>query len=325
MHKEVRHVLIALPIIVVVAAAITLLRGPSTPRTPTPAPAPAAEADGTIRIAALSPAFGAILADLHAADLVVARHGFDRHLPASIPVGGDQGGIDYEALLRAQPTHVLTQWGARELPPRLVTLSEREGWSLHDHRLLTAEDIAAATMDVAAIAGRKDEARALVDRLERVLAEPDDASVLAARRSLGPVLLLGAVQPAAAFGPGSWHHELLVRQGFTNAAPEHAGAWVNLDAEDVLRLSPRAIVLVRATPGTPSEPGQKPAPGSIPVRVHTGDEAGAALGRLATLDTPARDRGALIVLDHPLSMIPGTHAAALGEALARALDELIHD
>lgn len=313
MHKEVRHVLIAVPIIVLLAVVVTLLRSPrSAPNDPPPL--------SGARIAALSPAFGVILAELDAAELVVARHGYDRLLPASVPAAGDQSGIDYEALLKANPTHVLTQWGTRDYPPRMQDLAGTHGWWMRDYRLLSIEEVGTATYDVGAIVGREREARALIERMQEVLAAPDQARY-EARVRLGPVLLLGAVNPPAAFGPGSWHHDLLLRAGFESALSSSASAWVNLDAEDVLRLNPSAIVLIRATPGeTPGSLGDVVAPSRVAVEVARGGEAAEVLGRLTTLPTEAGETGRVATLDHPQSQIPGPHVAVLAEALYELLD-----
>lgn len=314
MHKEVRHVLIVVPIIVLLAMVVTLVRSPrSTPGAPEPL--------SGARVAALSPAFGVILAELDAAELAVARHGFDRLLPASVPAGGDQSGIDYEALLRANPTHVLTQWGTRDYPPRMQEMANTHGWWMRDYRLLTIEEVGTATYDVGTIVGREDEARALIERMQEALAPPDQAT-FEARVALGPVLLLGAVNPPAAFGPGSWHHDLLLRAGFESALPADASPWVDLDAEDVLRLNPGAIVLIRATPGEPAGTLSDVVPPSrTPVDVRTSEAAVEAMGRLGTLPTEAGDARRLGVLDHPQSQIPGPHVAVLAEALYALLDE----
>src|SRR5262245_61348101 len=103
-----------------------------------PAPAP----DGGPRIVALSPAVAVILRDLGLADRIVGRHGYDFVLNKSVPVCGDQaGGIDYETLLRARPTHVLIESGARETPGRLTELAEEHHWAVESLRMLTLDDI----------------------------------------------------------------------------------------------------------------------------------------------------------------------------------------
>ena len=75
----------------------------------------------------LSPALAVIVRDLGLEANIVARHGFDIVLDKSIPVAGDQSGLDYEILLTAKPTHVLLEWGQREIPRRLGELMVERG------------------------------------------------------------------------------------------------------------------------------------------------------------------------------------------------------
>ena len=70
------------------------------------------------RLAVLSPAFAATLADLGCADLIVARHAYDIALEKTVPVCGDQGGINYEVLVRANPTHVILESNTQPPPER---------------------------------------------------------------------------------------------------------------------------------------------------------------------------------------------------------------
>lgn len=238
------------------------------------------------RIAVLSPALGLILTDLGLDRFIVARHAWDQFLPKSIPSAGDQSAIEYEALLQARPTHVLLEWGERDLPPKLVELADAESWEIENHRLLTLADIIVTTR---AIADRFDVQTNLPAALERAWAQQPTQDV-------GTVLLLMQTAPEiAALGPGSAHHQILTRLGYTPALTE-GGPYQVLLAEDVIRLDPSHIVLVL--------------PGS-------GASLTDALGPLAGLPTHAETH----LLTGPADLIPSprllSFTGRLKDALAR--------
>ncbi|MBM4107380.1 MAG: hypothetical protein FJ255_00955 [Phycisphaerae bacterium] len=269
---------------------------------------PGAPAPGPPRVVVLSPAAAITLHDLGLAPLAVGRHAFDIALDPTLPVCGDQLGIDYEALLGVDPTHVVIQWGAREHPPRLAALAHERGWRILDHNPLTLDQIIDA-------ADRLHDAWPPTAAPDRMVHPPDRPSAWIPRRldALGRtpfasrVLMLAALDPPAALGPGSFHHDVLVRLGGTPALAS-GGPYQTLDAEDVLRLAPDLIVLV--LPRTPRSPAPPPP---------TFDDLRARLGRLGTLDVPAvRDRR-IVLLDDPEFLTPSTAVVRFAEGLARAL------
>jgi len=291
---------IALPIIVLVALAITIWIGAGNPTTPTTPEATPDEASGP-RIAVLSPALAVIVRDLGLEAHIVARHGFDIVLDKSIPVAGDQSGLDYEALLGARPTHVLLQWGQRPVPARLIKLASERSWVIGNTGSLTLDGIVDTTRIIEEMFLVPPEDR-LADRLPDAWAasEIDLAGV-------GTVLLLGTTQPPSALGPGSYHHEILVSLGGVPAITD-GNPWIELDAEDVLRLAPGAIILFQPAPlGTdPPEPDW--------------DNLLARLGRVGELDIPAiRDRR-VVVIDDPLALIPSTATADLSAQIRSILE-----
>ena len=110
----------------------------------------------------------------------------------------------------------------------------------------------------------------------------------------GTILLLASIDPPAAVGPGSFHHDLLLELGLTpaiDAAHPLAGPWIELDAEDVRRLSPDGIIFL--LPGTPTVP---------------------ELGVLGRLGLPALEAGRAGVVSDPLALLPST---ALGDVARR--------
>lgn len=298
MARRTGPILLVLILLPLGAGAWLMARGLSRDRD---APPPAPEAHGA-RIVALSPAIAITLRDLGLAPRIVGRHGFDRSLPRSIPVCGDQSGIDYEALIRVDPTHVLLEWGSRPIPARLERLAEERGWEVRTFTLLSLDDIAACVEDL--------------ERLFDAPAPELRARLLAAWtarpgrfEAAGRVLLLGAVEPPSVLGPGSFHHQILERVGGTPAVTE-GNPFITLDAEDVVRLAPDAIILI--LPRSPEAAPRLAAPGR--------EELERLIGRLARLDLRAVERGRLALIDDPLAHTPSTAMIDLADEMARLLE-----
>lgn len=252
------------------------------------------------RIVALSPALAVTARDLGLEDRIVGRHAYDLVLDPSLPSCGDQAGIDYEALLRASPTHVLIQWGSRDLPARLEVLARERGWTILNYNPLTLEEVRATMLNMALRLGAE-EARAA--ELERAM------SAAWRRREgvyAGRVLLLGAADPPSAFGPGSWHDQVLRAIGGVPAVTS-GSPYITLDAEDVLRLAPDAIVLIA------------PRPREAPARAWSPPELRRELRRVGGLEIPANAAGRLALIDDPLAHTPSTAMIGFAEELAEML------
>lgn len=253
------------------------------------------------RIVVLSPALAVILRDLGLESTIIGRHAWDLALAKDLPVCGDQAGIDFEALLKAQPTHVVVQWGERALPQRLMDLALEQGWTIVNENPLTLDDISTASRELArtfeaAIAkqGAQEKTVGMLAALEAACAVKDEAGWK------GRVVLLAATSPPAALGPTSWHHEILVRMGATPAVLA-GGPYQNLDAEDFLKLAPDGIVLIQ--PRAMDE-----AAGKTCNVVADFDEADLhkRLGTLAGLSLPARTAGRVALIDGPLALTPSS-------------------
>lgn len=275
------------------------------------APAPSERENTGPRIVALSPAIAVALRDLGLADLIVGRHGFDAWTDQSVPVCGDQSGIDYEALLAVRPTHVLVQWGQREIPSRLADLASRRGWRLRSFNPLSLDEVrsmAAALWDEfapgAANRGDGDAPPAWPAAMDAAWSprEPDLAAA-------GRVLILHGVSPPNALGPGSFHLQVLERLG-AKPAVTHGSPYITLDLEDVRALAPDAIILL--SPRPPGAPARSQSP--------TPDELAAALGPLARLDVPAVRSGRIAVIDDPECLLPSTSMVRFADDLARILE-----
>lgn len=309
LRSAVRPLLLTL-LAVIVAAAIVYVTALSG-RTSAPGPASNAPPDSA-RIVVLSPGLADILRACDFGPALVGRHAFDAWSDPSLPVCGDQSGINYEALIAARPTHVLVEWGQRDLPPRLVELAAANNWLLKNYPLLTLADIQAAADDIQISVPPEPHpsgsseitpaARRLRDRFDAAFARRD------ALDRAGRILILYSAKPPTVLGPGSFHHQILERLGATPAITE-GKPFITLDAEDVLRLKPDGIVLIQPrAAGSPAFPTPRDA-ASLTDR----------LGAVATLDIPAVRNGHIALIDDETAALPGPSLAKIGDQLAEIL------
>lgn len=250
------------------------------------------DATGT-RIVSLSPAATVMLRDLGLVDHLVGRHGFDTIAPASLPVVGDQTGIDYERLLLARPTHIVAEWGLRQIPERLASLASERGIQIIPIETLTLDQIDASF-------------RRIAGAFERPVGVSPLGSLRASRPpavEAGRVLLVVGTSPTVdCLGPGSAHAQILDRLGH-RAAIGTGAPWMVLSLEDIIGLDPDTIVLVQPSFGPDA------ASGDIEDR----------LGPLAEAGIRAVRTGRVALIDDPLALIPSTNLAAFAEALEARL------
>jgi len=291
MRRTARSTALALALVLFSFIAVSCSR-PTPPRDP------------GIRIVALSPAVAIIVQRLGHEGLIVGRHAYDLTLPKLIPVAGDQAGIDYESLIALQPTHVLTQWGSRELPERLRTLARDKGWTLYDAPLLALDDIPAATahidrlISLATTGGQSSQTgRDLIAKMNHAWAPRGDFT------NAGRVLLLASINPPAALGPGSFHHQILERIGGTPAITTGA-AYIELDREDIRAMNPDAIILIRPTP-----------PASEPKHTDAMD----AIATIADLPITAAKRKRVHIISSELALTPSPSMIEFADELASVL------
>jgi len=268
------------------------------PAATVPAPAPSAQ-----RLVSLSPALGVIGRDLGIADRFVGRDSYDMALPKSLPVCGDLRSVDYEQLLRVNPTHILTQFGKLERPRRLAEMAKERGWIVQELPQLTLADIRETTQTLAVLTGTQDRGLELLAQMDKAWTKQPGAE------RAGTILLLESVTPPGAVGPGSWHHELLERLGATPAL-RTGGPFVNMDLEDLLHLAPGGIILFLPRP-----------PGTDGPNVIEGEPALVALGAIARLDIPAVKRARVAVITDPLGLTPSTAMIGVAEEMAQVLRE----
>lgn len=295
------------------------------------------------RIVALAPGIAQIVRDLGCAQLLVGRHSADEWSEPRLRVCCDPQGIDYENLLAADPTHIFLQWGDNPIPPRLTALAIERKWTVVNIPLLQLDDITHAVNTVhAAIqpqeldALRWERAHTATNTPDgRPSAQPSEAEqnlavaqLMLLQRfeaalvpdetlaSAGRILLLyqgdgeqatGGGRPAA-LGPGSYHHDLLLRLGGRTATTQ-GQVFMPLDGEDVARLAPDAIIIIRPRSSGAAQASAAPTTGELL----------ASLGVIARLNIPAVRNNRIAIIDEPMSLIPGTNMAEVADHLRAIL------
>ncbi|MFI4916328.1 MAG: ABC transporter substrate-binding protein [Phycisphaerales bacterium JB060] len=230
---------------------------------------PEAPPEAGVRIATTSPAVGIMLRDFGAQDLAVGRSGYDVALDPALPVVGDAAGIDLERLSAVGATHVYYESGASTVPAGLTEMAGDVGFEVRAFELTSLEQLIDLANDVHGLVSGEVDAGQPPGALFEAALEHDEAFADAGR-----VLLLMPGTPAAVLGPGSVHHEVLVRVGGTPVL-DAGRPYMPLDAEDVLEIGPDAIVLL--------------APGKA-------EDWRTLLGPLAELPVPAIEAGRVAVL-----------------------------
>ena len=250
----------------------------------------------SVRIVSLSPAISRTLIDFSLADAIVGRTPFCELLDPQIPVVGDLLNLDYERLVRLRPTHVLVQPPAMGVDRRLVELAEQHDWTLAQWHIDTLEDV--KTM-VAELPEALDD-DSLIERAVELELAIDDALRPSEVLWQGTTLLVASTDPVGVFGTGTYLHDVIAALGATNAVA--LANYPQLTLEDVTRLDPEAIILVR--PGAPE---------SL--------EPGAALRALASLDISAVRDGRIALLSHPDAFLPSTGIIGMADELRTILDQ----
>lgn len=286
-----------LPLIVIgiVVAGVNGCRPAHTPPDSRPAPPPP-------RIVSLSPALTRTLVDLGLEDHIVGRTEFSRSVDSQITVVGNLFELDYERLIRLQPTHVFVQPAAGGVDKQLHRLCRSRGWELGQWKINTIHDIQRTIRELPLAvfsandgrrAGATRRAAELLDAIAHALSPPQE------ELWRGSTLLVADTEPVLAFGRRTYLHDCLVALGGRNVV--EAVGWVELSLEDVVRLDPAAIILVR---------DRRPADAATPDRV------------LAKLDIAAVRNGRIEVLFHPDATLPSSSVIGVAGELRRVLQEL---
>ncbi|HRP62771.1 MAG TPA: hypothetical protein PK400_05720 [Phycisphaerales bacterium] len=253
------------------------------------------------RIVSLSPAISRTLIDLGMEPYIVGRTPFCDSLDPSIPIVGDLLDLNVEQLIRVNPTHVYVQPPASGMDSRLGRLAEERLWTLGAWHLNDVVDIAhligdlpprtfeEGTPELDASLAR---AQAILKRIEDVIVAPRDGVFD------GRTMLIVGLDPVTVFGSGTYLGEILGSVGGVNAVD--MDGYPQLTLEDVTRLNPEAIILVR--------------PGAV-----EGTLAMDAAGPLARLDVAALRDGRVALLTHKDAFLPSSALPEVAEALRAIL------
>lgn len=312
-------VLLAVLPVLVQFAACDRKSPPASATSLTPAAASSTSTSTELRIVALSPALAIILKDLGYEGQIVGRHAYDVALDPTIPTCGELGTIDYESLVKVRPTHIFIQWGAQELPARLMELAKANNWVVENLNPLTLDEIESvaqrmdqtifdfATRD---LEGKVPDAPAGQPVHVKPAMPFEDAMHLAwsdrgpLMKSAGRILLVSGTKPIGALGPGSFHFQLLERLGAT-PVPATGGPWITLDIEDLHKLAPDGIILFSPRPPR-SEPAAAPKP----------EELIALFGRAGELPIPAFKNKRVALIDDPYCLTPSTAMIHVADEIA---------
>ncbi|MCA9302897.1 MAG: ABC transporter substrate-binding protein [Phycisphaerales bacterium] len=272
------------------------------------------------RLVVMSPAIAVMLRDIGMEDSIVGKHAWDMVLSGSVPIVGSEEGIDYEALIRAEPTQIFFQRSSAGVPAKLQSLAEEHGWVIRTVALDSLDDIAIGADDLfMQFVGVRERAPDEIDPTARFSETTMPSEALArawADRGpiadeVGRVLVLAGVDPPGAMGPGSFHYQLVVRLGAVPAITD-GGMWQELDLEDIVRLNPDGIVLF--------SPRQRDASDLFaPIESKQSDHS-VLFGRIAELRISAVRNNRLAVIDDPLALVPGTNMGRVGEELGEIFE-----
>lgn len=258
--RQLSMIWMALPLILALAGC-----GKPAPKAIAPPSAPTtAPAAADVRIVSLSPAITRTLADLQLVNKVVGRTPHCRAIDQNVPVVGDLLNVNYELLVKLEPTHVLVQPPAAGLDPELSRLANERGWNIATWRLNTVDDIEQLLRELPAVLfadgspGFAAAARRSAEIQNNIAQALTPASVVqgtgAAATFKGRVLLISSVDPVMAFGAKTYLNDILVAQGGVNAVTDPG--WVQLSLEDVARLDPDAMIVVKPGDQITSDPSE---------------------------------------------------------------------
>ena len=254
-----------------------------------------------LRIVSLSPAISRTLVDLRLDDAIVGRTPWCASIDQAVPVVGDLYNLDLETMVRLDPTHVLVQPAADGIDPALQRLVDDKGWTLATWSLDSIDEVETLVREMPGVlfaddrTSRADAAARAAEIINELAAalSPQGADVFA-----GPTLMVMDYEPLLAFGPESYLHDMLLSLGGRNA--NERGAYRNLTLEDVVRLDPEAIIIVKEHAPADTDPLE-------------------LLGALADTDIAAIRDGRVAVLSHPDAVLPSTGLIEVAGALREIL------
>lgn len=271
-------------------------------------PSSASQPDACVlRIVSLSPAISRTLVDLDLAQYIVGRSPYCSSLDQAIPVVGDLNTVDFEQLVRLNPTLIVVQPPAGGVDRHLREVATQHNWRIADWHLNGIEDIRRMVGELASVIGEMDASQrdAVQVKAEAFATDLADALTIDQQHPVyrGRVLMVNAVDPVMAFGVGTYLDDVLGALGGVNAIADKG--WVQLSMEDVVRLKPEAIILVKPRANR--------------------DGLARDLGPLAVIDAPAVALRRFDMIAHPDSFLPSTSVVGVAEELRAILQRFAED
>lgn len=253
------------------------------------------------RLAVLSPALAITLRDLGREESIVARHGWDMATDASVPVAGDQRGVDYEVLLSVDPDVVVMEAGATPTPPRLAELASQRGWRIVRLAMLSLTDVRRAIIEMDQLTIHDGEppsaqARSLLDRLDAATSPREGLADRAGR-----VVMMVSAGPPGVLGPGSFHYEIGQAIGL-EMLPHDGAAFISMGLEELRSLEPDTIVLI--------VPGSEPA------------DLASLVDPMRGIGIRAVEEARVVLISDPEALTPSTAMIGFAESLTLRVGEL---
>ncbi len=184
-----------------------------------------------VRIVSLSPSITATLIDMGLSDHLVGCSAFCEKIGTPLPVVGDLYSIDYERLLRLQPTHVFLQQQTGGIDSHIEELARDNAFLQRSWELNTIADIMNLSSDLTL----------LLDVDQTKISFALEKSVI----SDEPTLLMtnGTDQNVGlCFGNNTYLDDIWSAMGGVNALKRDG--WQMLSLEDIARLAPSRILIV---------------------------------------------------------------------------------
>ena len=208
-----------------------------------------------VRVVSLSPAITRTMRDLGAAHWIVGRTPYCRELGDDVPVVGDLLAIDPEALRQVDADLVLVQPSHGGVQPAIEALAIEDGFAIESFPIDSLEDlegmIDALPRVLLSKAGdvSQDETRSMIlalASLRDAMREATSALPPETASAAGRVAVFFSLEPPMAFGEGTFVDGLLGRLGVVNAIT--ARGYPDLSLEDLVRLDPDGVLLLRESP-----------------------------------------------------------------------------
>lgn len=260
------------------------------------------QTSGEVRIITLSPAISRTLVDFGLADKVIGRTPHCASLSETIPAVGDLLNMNYEQLVRLQPTHILVQPPEGGVDAHLQSLAKEHGWIIAAWRLNSLDDIETMIRELPGVlfADGSQELEHTTQKSSELLNAMATA-LSPGEKPLyrGRVMLLYSVDPVSVFGVGTYLDGVLRALGGANAT--EAQNWVTFSLEDVTRINPQAVIVVK--------------PGSQNINVQY------ALGDVWNLDIDAVTERRLSILTNVDAFLPSTSVIGVAAELRQILEQ----